>query len=92
MPFVEYILLAFLGSTGAAAPGVTPSSPSIPTLGADAIVQPSGGSGSFQDTGGDKSKITRSESGKKAHKFESARHHRKHHRRRRVAASGKKAT
>ena len=43
MPFAEYILLALLGSTGAAAPGVTPSSPSIRTLDADAIAQPSGG-------------------------------------------------
>lgn len=40
MPFFEYMLLAVLGS---AAPVVTPGSAATPTLGADAIVQPTGG-------------------------------------------------
>lgn len=43
MAFVEYILLALLGSTAASAPVGTPGSPAIRTLDAGAITQPSGG-------------------------------------------------
>jgi hypothetical protein len=95
MAFVEYILLALLGSTGAAAPGGTPSSPSIRTLGAEAIVQPSGGSGlSEQATGGstDKRKLTKYETGKKGRTV-ARRPNRKHqHGKGSSAAAGKKAT
>lgn len=42
MAFVEYILLALLGST-VAAPDATPSNAFVRTLGADTVVQPAGG-------------------------------------------------
>jgi hypothetical protein len=41
--FVEYILVALLGSVGAAAPGGSNSGSSVRTFDADAIAQPSGG-------------------------------------------------
>jgi hypothetical protein len=47
MRFVEYLLLALLGSAPAAAPGATPGGPpaTLPrTVTGDAVTQPSGGS------------------------------------------------
>ena len=43
MPFVEYILLALLGSGGVALSDSDPITSSNLTLGAEAIVQPNGG-------------------------------------------------
>jgi hypothetical protein len=43
MPVFEYVLLALLGSAGAAAPGTTPENPAMRTITADAVTQPSGG-------------------------------------------------
>jgi hypothetical protein len=90
MAFVEYILLAVLGSTGAAASGA-PSSPSIRTLDADAIAQPSGGAAgecyvnagiALQATGGSTDKGAGT--GRKGRHPQSARRshraHRRHHR------------
>jgi hypothetical protein len=42
MPFVEYILLALLGSTTAAA-GSAPNNASLRTFAADEVTQPAGG-------------------------------------------------
>jgi len=42
MAYLEYILLALLGSTGAAAPAGTPGGESTPILNSDAITQPNG--------------------------------------------------
>ena len=83
MAFVEYLLLAVLGSTGAAASGGTPSSPSTRTFDADAIAQPSGGAAveerfvattgmSAQATGGSTGKQT---GGKKPVRNKLARRH-----------------
>ena len=93
MAFVEYVLLAVLGSTGAAASGGTPSSPSTRTFDADAIAQPSGGAadeGYFnvgivlpgQATGGSTGK--HAGTGRKGRHQTARRHHRveasRHHR------------
>lgn len=43
MPFFEYVLVALLGSAGAAVPTVTPGDASMRTLTADIVTQPSGG-------------------------------------------------
>ena len=60
MAFVEYVLLALLGST-AAVPGVAPGNSGVRTLAADSIAQPAGGemSSSIANT---------NSSGKKGHK------------------------
>lgn len=42
MAFVEYILLALLGST-AAAPGATPGNAGLRTFAAESVAQPAGG-------------------------------------------------
>jgi hypothetical protein len=42
MAYLEYILLALLGSTGVAAPAATPGDSSTSALNADAITQPNG--------------------------------------------------
>jgi hypothetical protein len=61
MAFVEYILLALLGST-AAIPGGTPSTASVRTFAADAVAQPAGGEMSASNAANTNS------SGKKGHK------------------------
>jgi hypothetical protein len=45
MPYLEYILLALIGSTGPIASIPATSGPELRTLGADAIVQPAGSVG-----------------------------------------------
>jgi hypothetical protein len=96
MVFLEYILLAVLGSSGAAAVPGAVGSTSLRTLDAGTIGQPHGGStegsapGSSlpgQDTGGDKARM--SDSGKKATKT-MARHHRRGHQRHHRAHAAKK--
>jgi hypothetical protein len=83
MPFIEYILLAILGSSPAAATGGSPRN-----FSADSITQPSGGveesldfnSGIAmlgQDTGGSTDRAVPT-TGKKPIHHESARHHRTH--------------
>jgi hypothetical protein len=91
MPFVEYMLLALLGS-GAAIPGETPGGPSPRTFTADAVTQPSGGIEGLlgQATGGSPGK--QAGTGRKGRVHTSARHHRRGHRRGKVYESGKKAT
>jgi len=42
MAYLEYILLALLGPTGASAPAGTPGGASTPILNADSITQPNG--------------------------------------------------
>ena len=58
MPIIEYMLLALLGTAGAAAPGGIPSRLSTRTLDVDVVTQPKGGTAGLpgQDTGGDKDK------------------------------------
>ena len=80
MPLVEYVLLAILGSAGAAIPGGAPGTPR--TFGADAVVQPSGGTGLGQTGGGSTDTTTppKTAVGKKATKTHtSRRHHRRGH-------------
>jgi len=90
MAILEYILLAVLGSSGAAAAPGAAGSPSLRTFDAGTIGQPHGASTEGaapasslpgQNTGGDKARM--SDSGKKATKT-AARHHRRgrhrHHR------------
>lgn len=60
MAFVEYVLLALLGST-VAGPGVAPGSSPVRTFAADSITQPAGGEISS-------SSAANTNSGKKAHK------------------------
>jgi hypothetical protein len=68
MAFVEYILLALLGST-AAAPGATPSRASVRTLAADTVAQPAGGEMSSGSMANSNSKVTKAQKGgKKGHK------------------------
>ena len=93
MAYLEYLLLALLGSTGGGAAAGVPSR----TLDASAIEQPRGGTmiesapGAMvlgQDTGGDKAKST---TGKKPVKTTRRRTHKGHQRRHKPAAdSGKK--
>ena len=83
MPFIEYMLLAILGSS----PTTTEGTPSARTLTAEAITQPSGGAEANldlnsgitllpQDTGGCKGMAG---TGKKPlHHQRTARHHRTH--------------
>ena len=61
MAFVEYVLLALLGST-AAAPGVAPGNSAVRTFAADSISQPAGGEMSSASAANTNS------SGKKSHK------------------------
>ena len=79
MPFVEYMLLAILGSAGAAAPGATPGGPSTRTFTADAITQPIGGTegeGYFNAGISLLAQAGGGTTGKKpAHHLESRRHH-----------------
>jgi hypothetical protein len=91
MPFIEYMLVALLGS-GAAIAGETSSSPSPQTFNADAVTQPSGGTEGLlaQATGGSPGK--QAGTGRKGRVHTSTRHHRRGHRRGKVYESGKKAT
>jgi hypothetical protein len=68
MAFVEYILLALLGST-AAAPGATPTSALVRTLTADTVTQPAGGEMSAGSMASSSSKTRKGhKGGKKGHK------------------------
>jgi hypothetical protein len=91
MALLEYILVALLGSTGAAAPGGTRDGGSAPTFNAESIVQPNGGVAGeyFQKKPGKDEGTT-----PPAKSHARRRHHRTHHRRghRSTADSGKKAT
>ena len=97
MPVFEYVLLALLGSAGAAAPGTTPENPAMRTITADAVTQPSGGAeadGSLtagiglpgQATGGSPGK--QAGTGRKG-KTHFSRRHRKGHRHTRRATGNK---
>jgi hypothetical protein len=89
MPFLEYMLLALLGSAGAATPSEAPTR----TFTADAVTQPSGGTEDLlaQATGGSPGK--QAGTGRKGrHHAEARRHHRRGHRHPKVYESGKKAT
>jgi hypothetical protein len=56
MPFFEYVLVALLGSAGAAVPAVTPGDASMRTLTADIVTQPSGGTEGLLGGSADKSR------------------------------------
>ena len=99
MAFFQYVLLALLGSAGAATPGVTPADPSTRTVNADAISQPRGGTaaeGDFnegigllgQATGG--STDRQAGTGRKGRRHVEARRRHRRHRHRRVTTGGKK--
>jgi hypothetical protein len=94
MAFLEYMLLALLGSAGAAAPGGTPGGSLTRTFTADAVTQPSGGTEGLivQATGGSTDK--QAGTGRKGRRHTEARrrHHRRGHRHGKVYESGKKAT
>jgi hypothetical protein len=104
MPVIEYMLLALLGTAGAAAPGGIPSSPSTRTLDADAVTQPNGGTAGLlgQATSGSPGKRSGSgghvggRSGRgKVRTAGARRHHRRGHRHSKVYRDdkgGKKAT
>jgi hypothetical protein len=88
MPFLEYVLIALLGSAGAAVPGGTPGGASTRILTADIVTQPGGGTEGLpgQATGGSSDK--QAGTGRKGR-------HRTHYRRgkgHRAFDSGKKAT
>ena len=87
MAFLEYMLLALLGSASAATPGATPSR----SFTADAVTQPSGGAEGLlgQATGGSPGK--QAGTGRKG-RSHARRHHRRGHRHGKVYESGKKAT
>ena len=93
MAFLEYMLVALLGSAGAAAPGGTPGEPSTRTFTADAVTQPSGGTEGLlgQATGGSTDKQAGTGRKGRVH-LEARRHHRRGHRHGKVITSGKKAT
>jgi hypothetical protein len=98
MAFLEYMLLALLGSAGAAAPGGTPVVPVARTFSADAVTQPTGGTegegisvlgqctgrGIFKTSGASGKKSTNPQAARK--------HYRRGHRHAKVTTSGKKAT
>ena len=89
MAFLEYMLLALLGSASAT-PGVASGTPSTRTFTADAVTQPSGGTEGLlgqKKPGEDKEAGT----GRKG-RSHARRHHRKGHRHGKVYESGKKAT
>jgi hypothetical protein len=93
MAFLEYMLLALLGSAGVAAPGATSGVPLTRTFTADAVTQPSGGAEGLlgQATGGSTDK--QAGTGRKGrHHLEARRRHRRGHRHGKVYESGKKAT
>jgi hypothetical protein len=77
MRFIEYILVAVLGSSGIAAAG-TPGGPSTRTITADAVTQATGGSPGKQTGTGRKGRS------------HARRHHRRGHRK--VYTEGKKPT
>jgi hypothetical protein len=66
MPIIEYMLLAFLGTAGAATPGGTPGGPLTRTFTANAVTQPNGGTaGLLGQAGGSTGGQERAETGKK---------------------------
>ena len=67
MAFVEYVLLALLGST-AAVPGVAPGSSAVKTFEADSIAQPAGGEMSSGVANTNSSGKKSHKGGKKGHK------------------------
>ena len=67
MPFVEYILLAFLSST-AAAPGATSATATLRTLTADTVAQPAGGEMSSSVANTNSTGKKGHKGGKKGHK------------------------
>jgi len=67
MAFVEYVLLALLGST-VAAPGVAPGSSPVRTFAADSITQPAGGEMSSSSAANTNSGKKGHKGGKKGHK------------------------
>lgn len=89
MQFLEYMLLALLGSAGAATPGGTPGSPSMRTIPADAVSQPSGGTGELpgQATGGSSDK--QAGTGRKGVRHAARKHYRKGHRHTKVITGNK---
>lgn len=90
MAFLKYVLVGLLGSTAAAAPGVTAEGGSAPTFNAESIVQPNGGiAGEYFQK-----KPHKEEGTTPPAKSQARRHHRRGHRRhhRSTADSGKKAT
>jgi hypothetical protein len=90
MPVFEYVLLALLGAAGAATPAETPSGPSLRTLTADIVTQPSGGvEGLFgQNTGGSTDK--HAGTGRKGRHYVEARRRHRGPRHTRVNTIGKK--
>jgi hypothetical protein len=98
MPVFEYVLLALLGSAGAAAPETTPGNPAMRTIAADAITQPNGGAEGNSSLGagiGLPGQATGGSPGKQAGtgrkgKTHFARRHRRGHRHTRTATTGKK--
>ena len=92
MQFLEYMLLALLGSAGAATPGGTPGSPSMRTIPADAVSQPSGGTGELpgQATGGSTDK--QAGTGRKGVRHAARKHYKNRHRHSKLTTGGKKGT
>jgi hypothetical protein len=92
MSFFKYALVALLGSAGAATPGATPGSPSMRTVPADAVSQPSGGTGESlgQATGGSTDKHAGTGRKGRSHLEARRRHHRRGHRHSKLTSGGKK--
>ena len=102
MPFLEYMLLAFLGSAPATVVGGTPSGPATTrTITADAITQPGGRTAGDLSAGlafvgqatGGSTDSRKSGTGKKPLEHtRSRRHHRRSHSHKGAIESGKKVT
>ena len=102
MPFLEYMLLAFLGSAPATVVGGTPSGPATTrTITADAITQPGGGAAGDlsaglafvgQATGGSTDSRKLGTGKKPLEHTRSRRHHRRSHSHKGAIESGKKVT
>ena len=90
MPVFEYVLVALLGAAGATSPE-TPGGPSMRTLTADIVTQPSGGTEGLlgQATGGSTDKQAGTGRKGRSHVEARRRRHRRH-RHTRVNTTGKK--
>jgi hypothetical protein len=89
MPVFEYVLVALLGAAGATSPEM-PGGPSMRTLTADIVTQPSGGTEGLlgQATSGSPSR--HADTGRKGRRHVEARRRHRRHKHRRVNTTGKK--
>jgi hypothetical protein len=84
MPIIEYMLLALLGSAGAATPGGTPGGPFTRTFTADSVTQPSGGTEGL---------LGEADTGRKGRRhLKATREHWKNHRRSKVTGAESKVS